>query len=112
MKIYIAGPMRGILGFNFPAFFKAARDLRSQGYDVVNPAEWDMILGFNPYSTLEDQQHMLEPFNLAQTMKGDLQVLLDCEAIFMLRGWKDSEGARLEHQVAQTCDLHVLGFDK
>lgn len=109
MKIYIAGPMRGHVGFNFPAFFEAASSLRICSHEVVNPADWDMQRGFNPYSTLEDQPHMSEPFDYAQTMKEDLRALLNCDAIYMLKGWKKSEGASLEHQVALTCGLEILG---
>ncbi len=40
-KVYLAGPMRGLPLFNFPAFADAAAKLRAQGYDVFSPAERD-----------------------------------------------------------------------
>ena len=40
-KVYVAGPMRGIPEFNFPAFFAAADKLRGDGFAVFNPAERD-----------------------------------------------------------------------
>lgn len=41
MKVYVAGPMRGIPEFNFPAFNLAAKNLRADGHVVFNPAERD-----------------------------------------------------------------------
>lgn len=42
MKIYLAGPMRGIPEFNFPAFHAMACRLRAEGNVVFNPAEKDI----------------------------------------------------------------------
>ena len=41
IKVYLAGPMRGIANFNFPAFDFAAHKLRNQGFYVFSPAERD-----------------------------------------------------------------------
>ena len=39
MQLYLAGPMRSIKDFNFPAFNAAAAKLRAAGHEVFNPAE-------------------------------------------------------------------------
>lgn len=41
MRVYLAGPMRGVPHFNFPAFHAAAAELRARGYVVFSPAEAD-----------------------------------------------------------------------
>ena len=41
MKLYLAGPMRGVPEFNFPAFFRAAAQLEREGHIVFNPAAKD-----------------------------------------------------------------------
>ena len=39
--IYIAGPMRGVEEYNYPAFDRQAAALEKQGWQVINPAEMD-----------------------------------------------------------------------
>ena len=34
--LYLCGPMTGLPGNNYPAFHKAAADLRAAGYSVVH----------------------------------------------------------------------------
>ena len=46
MTCYIAGPMTGYPRFNFDAFDAARDDLRSDGYDVISPADLDIRLSF------------------------------------------------------------------
>lgn len=41
MRLYLAGPMSGLPGFNFPAFHAAAKVLREAGYIIISPAETD-----------------------------------------------------------------------
>ena len=37
MKLYIAGPMTGLVAFNFPAFEAARQDLEDAGFEVESP---------------------------------------------------------------------------
>ena len=41
-------------------------------------------------------------------MKADLEMLLKCKTILMLRGWEGSRGAQLEYSVADALHMEVL----
>ena len=92
MKIYLAGPMRGLPLFNFPAFDEAAAKLRSEGHTVFNPAEQDRAAGFNPAT---DTAH-----DTAYYMAIDLPEVCRADAIALLPNWEKSSGVRIELIVA------------
>ena len=52
-RVYVAGPMSGMPGHNFPAFNAAADSLRAQGWHVENPAEHGEVDG----ATWADYMH-------------------------------------------------------
>jgi len=100
MRVYLAGPMRGIPEYNFPAFVAAAAKLRTLGYTVWNPAEYDVeIDGFNPKTDFAK--------DLKYYMKRDLPAVLDSDMVVVLPGWTTSKGAQLEVHVAEECDIPV-----
>jgi len=41
-------------------------------------------------------------------MRADIRALLECDAIYMLRGWEQSAGARCEHLVAAMCGIEIM----
>lgn len=57
----------------------------------------------NPMSLPHDHDKTWQNY-----MKEDLSALLYCDAVYMLDGWKDSKGARLEHGVAAELGLEVF----
>jgi hypothetical protein len=93
MKLYIAGPMRGIKDYNFQAFHKAAANLRASGHEVISPAEMDE----GAYGTQEalDTQVKKEG-SFKEFMIRDLPALLGCDGVLLLPGWEKSQGACLE----------------
>lgn len=97
--VYVAGPMTGYPEFNFPAFNAAAHKLRSQGFEVINPAELDAE-DLNSDGTAA---HAWEYY-----LRRDLRVLLDCDAIFLLPGWAASKGASLELHIAKHLGMEVM----
>jgi len=105
MRVYLAGPMRGIPEYNFPAFFAAAEQLKKLGHEVWNPAEHDVKLdNFNPKTDAAK--------DLKYYMKRDLPAVLESDCIVVLPGWKHSQGAQLEVRVANQCNIPVHELDK
>jgi hypothetical protein len=114
MKIYIAGPMRGIPEFNFPAFHAAAATLRGQGHDVFNPAERDIAhhgkdISKGNATGCNEQAAKEHGFNLREALKDDLEfICLHADAIALLPGWHNSKGAQAELATARALNLLVV----
>jgi hypothetical protein len=103
-NIYLAGPMRGIPFFNFPAFKAAREALRAQGHHVFCPAENDTrrhgkdISINNPTGdvNMAEAEHK---FDLAQAIHEDLTFIAvgdkngPCTTIAFLPNWEFSSGA-------------------
>jgi hypothetical protein len=96
MKVYISGPMTGLPGFNFPAFNTAARRLASQGHKTVNPANKGIVDGWE----------------WSDYLRHDVRLLTECDAIYLLHGWRDSRGARLEEHIARELGMQILDSDQ
>lgn len=94
MKTYISGQITGLeLSEAQAKFYSAEQHLLSQGYNPVNPMK---VCPFNPEYKWED--YMIE----------DIKALFDCEAIYMLHGWHQSKGARIEHHIAKELGMHII----
>lgn len=101
-NFYVAGPMRGIPEFNYPAFHRAADWLRARGHSVFSPAEWDMQRHGVDISKGNDagcerlaaEKH---GFNLREALCADLSfICTSADAIALLPGWRASKGATAE----------------
>lgn len=114
MKIYVAGPMRGIAEFNFPAFFAAAMRLRDEGHEVFNPAEKDNEKHGTDISkgNLEGSEAVAASqhgFNLREALGADLAwICAEADAIALLPGWQNSKGATAERATAVALGLQVI----
>ena len=92
MRIYISGKMTGLPKEEYRAKFKtASARLVEQGHTAVNPA-------------------MLDEFGLtyAEYMAVDTTLLSFCDAIYMLDNWRNSGGAHLEWDYANTLGLVIM----
>lgn len=82
MVVYIAGKMTGLPDLGRPKFQAAAKKLRDDGFVVLNPAELPDGMPGDRYM----------PICLAMVGVAD--------AVYLLRGWRDSPGATLERNYA------------
>lgn len=92
-RVYVSGPMSGKVGYNFAAFDEATARLVFEGYVVINPADKGIIPG---WSWTDYLAHDIE------------QLVKECNAIYMLTGWQESRGARLEHHIARELEMEVM----
>lgn len=92
-RVYISGPIdHHDYNERMAAFDKAQKDLQALGYKVINP----MHNGLPKNATR--QEHMAQ----------DIMMLITCSKIYMLKGWQDSKGCKLELDIATTIGLDVL----
>lgn len=99
MWLYIAGPMRGYEENNFPAFINAAKKYRKLGFDVVSPAEMDLV--DNPDAAKQTEAEAVGNFD--KYMSRDLPAVCGCNGVVLLDGWENSTGALAEAFVALSC---------
>lgn len=116
MKIYVAGPMRGIAEFNFPAFHGAAAALRAEGHEVFNPAERDIEhhgvdISKGNATGCEELAAKQHGFNLREALCDDLTfICLHADAVAVLPGWEKSKGAQAEVATANALGLRVFEY--
>jgi hypothetical protein len=94
MKIYISGKISGlpiqpvIEKFKWHAVF-----LELKGHESINPFD------VSPLDESKDwHDYMIE----------DIAALFKCEAIYMLKDWGQSRGARIEYQIAKELGLQIF----
>lgn len=116
MKLYLAGPMRGIPNFNFPAFDYAAEKLREAGFEVFSPAERDRAtygaeIEHNPTG---DEQKVTNPAcTINDCMSADCEwICRHAHGIALLPGWEKSTGANAELALARALGLTVIHLGK
>lgn len=90
-KTYISGPVSGVDYEEVRTAFRAAElRLEVKGHDVVNPMR--LCSSSWPWE---------------RCMRVCISAMMECDAIYMLKGWKRSRGARLEHFVALKLGMEI-----
>ncbi|MCD8302566.1 MAG: DUF4406 domain-containing protein [Prevotellaceae bacterium] len=96
-KVYISGKISGVsFAKAYDKFLDAEKRLKSEGYDVVNP----MTIKFP------------DEFGWADCILYDLKELQRCDAIYLLKDWEDSNGAKIEKSFADGIGLKIMYEEK
>lgn len=96
MKIYISGKISGVDRTKYEDKFRyAAQRLRDRGHKVINPVY--MCAGL-----------ARDGFTYDDLMQIDIAALEVCDAVYMLADWKESPGARREHERAEELGLEII----
>ena len=93
-NVYLSGPMTGIPEYNFPAFARFAKALRSLGFYVINPAD-----KFGGRTDLKRETYLRKDF--AQI----LGLPKNEGRVFFMPGWEDSDGCKDEFLLASRIGL-------
>jgi len=98
MRIYLSGPMTGLPQKNYPAFDAAAAMLRLAGHEVYNPAEWEARHNKGIYN------HKIAFADYC------VFICREAEAVVVLPGWENSEGATAEVAAARAVGKPILAY--
>lgn len=111
MKIYIAGPMRGIAEFNSPAFDEVQRILEKMGHETFNPAERDRSTGFDVAGMTGHENLADAGFSLRDALHADTRwISLYADAVALLPGWEKSSGVAAEVALARALGIPVAEY--
>ena len=96
--IYVSGKITGTS--DYADRFSAVEDrLIAEGYEVLNPVRTGKWL-----------EHYLEPEKptWVQYMKYAIATMMQADYIYMMSGWNQSKGARLERFLARVLNYNII----
>lgn len=95
-KIYIAGKISGEhYDKIYNKFNKAECELYSKNYAVINPTKI-----------------IAQDTEWQEAMRICIKELVDCDVVYALLDWKDSEGAKIEIELAKKLGIKILYQNK
>ena len=93
MKIYLSGPITGLPLKEAKAnFAQAAKQIEAFGHEPVNPFD----------------NGLDEKASWNQHLVADIALLLECEGIYLIKGWEKSNGACIEQYIASKCGMAII----
>lgn len=92
MRIYISGKISGTDDY-LDRFDRVEKILSAKGHTVINPAR---VLDILPKDTTWQGY-----------MATALAMLVQADAVYFLRGWRDSKGAVIERKVADSLGMLI-----
>ena len=87
--MYISGKMKGLK--NFKSLFAQVEEEYKEKYNVINPCKFT-------HTSDEWEDRILY----------DLNIIRDCDVIYMINNWRDSNGAQVEHYFAQGMGKKII----
>ena len=96
--IYVSGKITGTSDYA-DRFSAVENKLIAEGYEVLNPVREGKWL-----------EHYLEPGKPTwdQYMKYAIAAMMKADYIYMMCGWNQSKGARLEHFLARVLNYNII----
>lgn len=112
--IYISGKMgEKVLSMDTVKKFKKAQDrLAKEGWAIINPASRKFQRDAQKHVEVEGKKWVDMEFGYfdwyAWLLLWDMHSLALCDAIYMLKDWKQSPGAMTEHAYAKACKKKII----
>ena len=100
MRIYLSGKIDGDPDYE-DKFNKIEEELSSEG-EIVNPAKLAKEL------QAEFMTKILEEPKYGDYLLYSLNHIPFCNVIYMLKDWKESKGAKVEHAFAEALGINIL----
>jgi len=84
-RVYISGPITGIVNYNREAFAEAVKAVEAKGYTAISPFDLSIV---SKHKTWQDY------------MRDDIRAMMDADWVLLLPGYDKSNGALVEEAVA------------
>lgn len=102
-RVFISGPMTGIEHYNAPEFARAHAICKESGAMYVYDPSWAWMM--EPSTANFDHEYYMRKCISELTRRDE-----PYHVLLQLPGWRESEGCRLEYEVAVACGIRVAAL--